>query len=620
MGMDRNTVIGFVLIGMLLIGMFYINSKSSQALQAENKRKEDSTNAAKPKINPAIAKIDSLITDSLLKVKNQLPVVFKTDTSKSEQLTVLENDVLKVTFTSKGAQPKIVELKQFKTFDGKPVQILSGNFNKLSYEFNTGSGTAKTENLFFIPGEKKVNADSSQSISYSIKDSSGKDIVTHQFTMPAPRVNGYMLNFDILMNDASKLVSQSAINLLWQTEVPQIEKDLKYEKTQTHLCHLSNGKYDFEMLGTGGSDKFDKQVDWLAVNPQFFVSTLIAKNKFTSADLNWVTPEDSSKIIAKTTANCRVSVPANGAVALQLYYGPNDYTIMNAYKNEMQQIVTYGSGPFSFVKYINRHFLLPVWDFIRSHVASYGMVILLLTLLIRLITSPILYKSYLSGAKMKVLKPEVDALKLKFTDKSGTMDQQAFSMEQMKLWKSAGVSPLGGCLPALLQIPIFMSLYYFFQANIALRGQNFLWAKDLAAYDSIYQLPFNIPFYGDHVSLFTITATLTSLLISVYSMSNMQDNSNPVMKYMPYIFPVLLLGVFNNLPAALTWYYTVSNTITLLLQIVIQKYIINHEKILTQISENRKKPVKQSKLQERIAAMQESQKKIQDLKTKGTKK
>jgi len=277
--------------------------------------------------------------------------------------------------------------------------------------------------------------------------------------------------------------------------------------------------------------------------------------------------------------------------------------------------VPYGSGVFAFVKYINRHFLLPVFDFFRKHIASMGMVILLLTLLIRLITSPILYKSYLSGAKMKALKPEIDRLKEKHGD-----DKQAFSMDQMKLWKSAGVSPLGGCLPALLQIPIFMSLYYFFQSNISLRGQNFLWATDLAAYDSIATLPFSIPFYGDHVSLFTITATLTSLVISIYSMSTMQDNSNPVMKYMPYIFPVLLLGVFNNLPAALTWYYTVSNTITLILQIVIQKYIINHEKILAQIEENRKKPVKQNKFQERMMAMQESNKKLQDLKKKSNKK
>ena len=199
------------------------------------------------------------------------------------------------------------------------------------------------------------------------------------------------------------------------------------------------------------------------------------------------------------------------------------------------------------------------------------------------------------------------------------MEQQAFSMDQMKLWKSAGVSPLGGCLPALLQIPIFMSLYYFFQSNIDLRGKNFLWANDLAAYDSILKLPFDVPFYGDHVSLFTLTAVITSMLISIYSMSSMQDNSNPVMKYMPYIFPVLLLGVFNNLPAALTWYYTISNTITLLLQIFIQKYVINHDKIKIQMAENMKKPQKTSKIGERVAAMQESQKKLQDLKNKTNK-
>jgi YidC/Oxa1 family membrane protein insertase len=292
--------------------------------------------------------------------------------------------------------------------------------------------------------------------------------------------------------------------------------------------------------------------------------------------------------------------------------------VLKQYNNKMENIVPYGTGVFAFVKYINRYFLLPVFDFLQKHIASMGIVILLLTLLIRLITSPILYKSYLSGAKMKVLKPDVDALRAKFTDaRTGQLDQQAFGVEQMKLWKSAGVSPLGGCLPALLQIPIFMSLYYFFQSNIDLRGKNFLWANDLAQYDSIAQLPFNIPFYGDHVSLFTLTAVVTSLLISIYSMTNMQDNSNPLMKYMPYIFPIFLLGIFNSLPAALTWYYTVSNTITLILQVIIQKYIINHDKIMANINENRKKPVKKSKMAERIEAMQESQRKLQELKNKG---
>ena len=397
------------------------------------------------------------------------------------------------------------------------------------------------------------------------------------------------------------------------------EKDHKYELTQSHICYAKDDGFDFEYAAKGDTKTFSKSVNWVGVKQQFFIAALSAKNNFESGSVEWKEPTDSSAFIFRSTANFKLPVAANGNTALQFYYGPSDYNILKRYDNKMENMVPYGSGIFAFVKYINRYFLLPVFDFLQKNIASMGIVILLVTLLIRLITSPILYKSYLSGAKMKVLKPEVDALKAKFTDKAGQLDQQAFSMEQMKLWRTAGVSPLGGCLPALLQIPIFMSLYYFFQSNIDLRGKSFLWANDLASYDSILKLPFSIPFYGDHVSLFTLTATATSMLISIYSMSSMQDNSNPVMKYMPYIFPVLLLGVFNNLPAALTWYYTVSNAITLILQIVIQKYVINHEKILVQINENRKKPVKKSKIAEKVEAMQESQRKLQELKNKTSK-
>lgn len=613
--MDRNTVIGFILIGALLIGMFYINSKSNQAFLADKKRVDDSLSLiAKSKLDTVAIKKDSLLTDSLRKAKQKIQTAFKTPDSIQERKDSLENDVIKIVFSNKGAQPATVELKKFKTFDGKPLMIQSGSFNKLTYRIRSGSnpaaGSVETADILFNAPEKKTNADQSQSISYAIRDSSGNELLSHQYTL---HPGDYMLDLSIGFADPGKLVDQNTLNLLWQTESGQVEKTLTYERQQSHICYYFNDKYDFVAQGTGGNEKFDKPVDWLALNPQFFVSAIVAKNKFQRAELNWVSPPDSLHIVSQATANCVISVPAgaNAKVPLQFYYGPNDYTILDKYNNNMHQITTYGTGPFSFVKYINRHLLLPIWDFLRGKVASYGIVILLLTLLIRLITSPILYRSYVSGAKMKALKPEIDKLKAKHGD-----DKQAFSMDQMKLWKSAGVSPLGGCVPALLQIPIFMSLYYFFQANIALRGQSFLWAKDLAAYDSIYQLPFDLPLYGDHISLFTITATITSLLISIYSMSNMQDNSNPVMKYMPYIFPIMLLFIFNRLPSALTWYYTVSNTITLILQIVIQKYIIDHDKILAQIEENRKKPVKQSKLQERMQAMQESNKKLQELKNK----
>lgn len=619
MGMDRNTVIGFVLIGVLLMGMLYFNSRSSQAFKDEEKRKADSIAAVAKKlidtnaVNKDIAKADSFQQAKLQQAAGGLKL------AETEELTEVNNEVAKIVFTSKGAQPKYIELKNFKTPEGKPVVLLTGEFNKLGYDFNNpaGTGTLKTTDLNFIKKAVTENADKSKTISFAIQDSLGNDIITHQYVIKQAE---YMFDFTVTLNGADKLTTNSTIKLLWKNEFPQAEKDIKYEKQQAHLCYVEDGKYDFTTINTDGSENFKKPVNWLAINPQFFVSTLAAKDKFKSADISWVAPADSLKIISQTTATLAATVPANGVVAMQLYYGPNDYNVLDKYGNNMHQIVTYGSGPFSFVKYINRHFLLPIWDFLRKYVTSYGLVILLLTLIIRLITSPILYKSYLSGAKMKVLKPDVDALKAKLTDKNGQLDQQAFSMEQMKLWKSAGVSPLGGCLPALLQIPIFMSLYYFFQANISLRGQSFLWAKDLAAYDSIVDLGFNIPLYGDHISLFTLTATITSLLISLYSMSNMQDNTNPVMKYMPYIFPVLLLGVFNNLPSALTWYYTVSNVITLILQFVIQKYIINTDKIHTQIAENRKKPVKQSKLQEKIQAMQEQQKKLQDARSKTNKK
>ncbi len=610
MGKDKNTLIGFGLIGALLVVMFAVNKRSQNAAEAETRRHDDSVAAARPK--PVKNITDSLDAVTARLSKETAGIV--QDSAKPQMITV-ENDVIKVTFNTKGAQPVAVELKKYKKYDSTQVMLQTGAFNKFTYAFNKGNGgTVQTEDINFTPLPVVKNADGSQTISFRTGDTAGTRELVHQYTL---RPGNYMMDLDILTKGAD-LFTQNVMNLSWQTEAEQIEKDHKYELTQSHVVYLKDDNFDFEYAGKGDSKAFSKPVEWFGVKQQFFISALAAKNKFESGTVDWKVSPDTNAYVLRTTAAMKLPVQATGT-SLQFYYGPSDYNVLKRYNNKMEYIVPYGTGIFSFVKYINRYFLLPVFDFLQSHILSMGIVILLVTLLIRLITSPILYKSYLSGAKMKVLKPEVDALKAKFTDKSGQLDQQAFSMEQMKLWRTAGVSPLGGCLPALLQIPIFMSLYYFFQSNIDLRGKSFLWANDLASYDSIYHLPFEIPFYGDHVSLFTLTAVTTSLLISIYSMSNMQDNSNPLMKYMPYIFPVLLLGVFNRLPAALTWYYTVSNTITLILQIVIQKYVINHEKILAQINENRKKPAKKSKLAERMEAMQETQKKLQDMKNKTSK-
>jgi YidC/Oxa1 family membrane protein insertase len=267
---------------------------------------------------------------------------------------------------------------------------------------------------------------------------------------------------------------------------------------------------------------------------------------------------------------------------------------------------------YSFVRPLNRFVILPIFDFFKGLTpGSMGLAIALLTLIIRLLISPLTYTSYLSGAKMKALRPEIARLKEKFGG-----DQQAMSMEQMKLFREAGVNPLGGCIPALLQIPIFFALFSFFNSEVSLRGAEFLWANDLAAYDDPIKFGFSIPFLGSHLSLFNVTAAATSFLISWYSMSMTPDQSNPMMKYLPYIFPVFLLFFFNKLPSALTWYYTVSNAVTLILQFIIQNYIIDHDKILAKIEENRKKPKAKSKWQERMEQMQEQQKKLKDTQNK----
>jgi len=609
--MDRNSIIGFALLAVLFFGYFYYSKQGQLTAEREKQHIQDSLNKLKPKIDTTATLQKA--TDSLSVKKDSSLSGLKQDSTGKEQFVTVENKVFKITFSNKGGQPQKIELKDFKTFDGKPLILQDGSFNNISYAINTGNNqTAQTSDLLFTPLPVQTQSDSSKVIGFTLQTNSGESI-EHQYVI---KPDDYMIAFNIKLNGSNKLLTQNALNLLWQAKAVKMEKDIEWETQQSHISFVENGDYDFEHVVKGKDDdkKFVRPVDWLALNQQFFAAAIVAKNKFASGEVTWQSPNDTSlHIIAKATANLKLDVtPGNDAVVpLELFYGPSDYKILKSYGNQMYNMVPLGSGILAFVKYINRGFIMPVFNFLSSKIASYGLVIALLTIIIRLLISPLTYQSYLSGAKMKLLKPELEVLKTKFKD-----DKQAFGMEQMKLYKSAGVNPLGGCIPALFQVPIFFALYDFFNSNIALRHQSFWWAKDLSTYDSIYHLPFNIPFYGDHVSLFTITAAITSMLISVYGMSNMQDNSNPVMKYLPFIFPVILIGVFNRMPAALTWYYTVSNTITLLIQLVIQKYIIDHDKIMAKLQENKKKPVTQNKWQERITAMQESNTKLKTMKEK----
>lgn len=602
--MDRNTVIGFVLLAGLLFLYLFLSTKSSQELQQQKKKQQDSL-ALIQKVNDSVASLNDTISRKLAPDTTGL----KRAGSGTEQLTVVENDVLKLVFTNKGGQIKSAELKKYTSANGKPVILSGTSYDKISYSINTSPNqAAQVSELFFSPPSIVKNADNSSSVSYSLGGAMGEEII-HQFTL---RPDEYMIDWNIQMKGADRLLTQGNFNLIWQAQPIAQEKDVNYERQHTNICFYEDQDFDYIMSRT--EKKFEKPVQWVSVAQQFFNTTLIAKNNFSSGEVSWIKETgDSVRVIAKTTSSLQAKVPLGSvaAIPMQLYYGPNDYRILRKEAPDMDKIVNLGRDFYSFVRPINKFIVMPVFDFFKKFIASYGLVIAFLTIFIRLLTSPLIYKSYLSGAKMKALKPEIEDMKKRLGN-----DQQQVGIEQMKLFREAGVNPLGGCIPALLQIPIFFALYSFFNSNIALRGQSFLWADDLSAYDVILKFPFHIWGLGSHLSLFTLLAVSTSFLISIYNMNMTPDQNNPALKYMPYIFPFILLFIFNQLPSALTWYYTVSNVITLIMQWVIQNYIIDHDKILAKIELNRKKPKTKPKWQERFEQMQETQKKLQETKNK----
>ena len=605
--MDRNTVIGFVLLAILLFAYMFISTKNSRELEVQKRKYDDSVAVVNARKQVIAAKKDSIKT---VAVPDSSPGARLFN--GGEKTVIVENEVLKIVFTNKGGQPKSVQLKNYRSADSSLVELENDAADDLSYAVNTTNAdkrSAQTSELFFNEGTIEKKSDGSQVVSFQADIAPGETIL-HQYVV---KPDNYLIDWNVQLTGADKLLSQNQFNIQWKLRAVQHEKYTKYERQQSQIIYMEDGGYDYNTLQRETQKKFEKPLQWVSIKQQFFNTTLVAKNKFDGGQIQWThNAEDTTNLITQASASFNAKLTGNNVtVPMQVYYGPNDYKILrNSGVKDMDKIINLGQGMYAFVRPINQFIIMPVFNFFKSFIGSYGLVIMLLTIFIRLVTSPLVYTSYLSGAKMKALRPELDILKKKFPD------QQQFGMEQMKLFREVGVNPLGGCIPALLQIPIFFALYSLFNSSIALRGENFLWAKDLSTFDVIAKLPFNIPAFGDHISLFTITAVATSFLISIYNMNMTPDQSNPALKYMPYIFPFVLLFIFNSLPAALTWYYTVSNLITLILQWVIQNYIIDHDKILRQLEENKKKPKTKSKWQERLEQMQETQKRVQDIKTK----
>lgn len=609
--MDRNSVIGFVLLGALLIGYIFWNQQSTNTAKLEKARQDSIANLNKPKEEQAKL-VDTTganpVQDSARLVNEYGP--FAAAANGTEQQQVLENKLVKITFSNKGGEPRTIQLLDFKTSDGKPLFLQQGSFNRSGLKIPLANNqTLNTSDAFFSQQELQKNADGSQTLSYRL-GTSASQYLEYVYTL---KPDSYLVDYTINLIGMQNVLPKGNINFQWNSQADRQEHNMEQERLNNQIHYrFADKDHDYFTLTNRSQEKLSKPIQWISFKQQFFNITLLArKENFASAEINTKVPE-SGNIVGQNMTT--LAIPYNGAAAysfpMEVYYGPNHYQTLKRMDVDLEKIIPLGTGIFAFVKYVNKWIIIPVFNFLGSLTSNYGLIILLLTIFIRLIIAPFTYQSYVSAAKMKVLKPELDELRAKHKD-----DQQAFGVEQMKLFRSAGVNPLGGCLPALMQLPILVAMYSFFPSSIELRQESFLWANDLSTYDSIWNFGVNIPFYGDHISLFTILMTITSLILAFYN-RGMTDQSNPVMKYMPYVFPVMLLGIFNKLAAALTYYYFLSNVISILLQWVIQTFVINHDKIHAKIQANKSKPAKTSKWAGKLEEMQKRQQEIQKTKKK----
>ncbi len=588
--MDRNSVVGFLLLAGLLIAYIFYNQHTQNEYLKQ--KQADSIAYAKTHPKPLAKAVPAKVADTLNDSAAQaMPPAFR----GKAQVVMLENKDLSLQFSTKGAHPVAALLKNYKTYEGKPLYLFNGEANKLSAVLPANNNTLATDDLIFTatPGNA---ANGDKTIDFMADLGDGRQVHL-LYTLPN---EGYMLQCKL------NLVGMNAnsLPLTWQTTALHTEKDLATEKASSQVYYRQrNDEKDYYTIDNKEKFSVEEPVHWVGFRLHYFSTALIAEEGFNKVDVAGTTKINDANVVAQNKNTAALALKNGTEANLSWYIGPNHYQTLRSYKIDLDDMVPLGYGIMAFVKYINKWLIIPIFNVLSGFISNYGIIIMLMTVIIRLLLSFFTYKSYLSAAKMRVLKPELDELRAKYSD-----DQQKFGMEQMKLYRSAGVNPLGGCLPSLFQLPILLAMYYFFPSSIELRQEKFLWANDLSTYDSIAKLPFEIPFYGDHVSLFTLLMTASSLFLALYNRNmTVQDPNNPMMKWMPFVFPFLLIGVFNKMAAALTFYYFFSNMISIAQQFIIQKYIIDEKAIHAKMQENKNKPATPSKWAQKLEEMQKAQ-------------
>ena len=589
---DKNSLIGFILMAIILIvfNTFFLPEPPKNEEDKKNYYL-DSTKNTTNNINSATPfskeKKDEFYNSE---INNG---VFANLSNEKETFHTIENEKIKITVSNKGGRIVSAILKEYQTYDSLPLDL----FVKDSSRFNLQVTTKKdinTSDLFFV-SEKYQNSIIMRS------EVDNNHYIEFVYTLS----DDYLIDFDINLVGLENLIPKSInyITLDWEMETPQTEKSKSNQDMYTGIQYQYSADNEVDYLSFSSSDEeeINARLNWVAFKQQFFSAIFIAKEGFEKPTRLISTKNKGSKFIKNLSAEFEIPYThkKQERLSFQYYFGPNHYKTLESVNSGFEELIPLGWGIFGWV---NEYIIINIFDLLNKHFSSYGIIILLLTLIIKIVLAPFTYKAFLSQAKMKVLKPEIDNL----NEKNKGKDQMKIQQETMTLYRKAGVNPMGGCLPMLFQFPILIAMFQFFPASIELRQQSFLWADDLSSYDSIYNLGFNIPFYGDHISLFTLLMTISTLFYTRMN-SSMTSGQMAQMKWMMYLMPIMFLGFFNNYAAGLTYYYFLANMFTMTQQFFMTK-LINEDDIMAQLEANKKKPARpKSKFQKKLEEMQKKQ-------------
>ncbi len=636
--MDRNTILGAVLIFAILIGFSYFNKPSEKQLAAAKHQRDsielvrieqEKNIVSEKKLEETKAALSvGANKDSLIGGEDQVRKdkfgAFANASVGKEKFYTIENNLIKVTFSNKGGRIYSVELKNYKTFEGKPLILFEGTTSKFGMNFFSQNRSLETESFYFIPsdstpsqvitgpavkigkeGVEKFNTggvNNSRTISMRLMAGDGK-YLEYKYSLS---YNSYLVGFEVNVQNLNKVITTNSnyLNLNWDILMPRQEKQSKMGEDNYSTIYYKYQDDDVEKLSTGksGTESLRTKTKWISFKQLFFTSTLIADDAFPSADIK----TDLTKLDPKNVGNfsADIALPYEGkdseSIKMKFYFGPSHYTTLKQYDLSLERQINLG---YIIVRQVNQWIIIPTFNFLRRFISNFGVIILLLTILIKLLLFPLTYKSYLSQAKMKALKPEIDDINAKFGKDKPMEKQQA----TMALYKKAGVNPMGGCLPMLFQFPILIAMFFFFPTSIELRQQSFLWATDLSTYDSIMKLPFTVPFgFGDHISLFCLLMTVTTIISTYMNSQTQNTEAMPGMKTMMYLMPVMFLFILNSYAAGLSYYYFLANVITIG-QMYAFRFMIDENKIRAQILINKKKPVVKSKFQQKLEEMSKQQ-------------